>query len=111
MLLAAALASLACAPWSWIVDGLTPSWIVYPVVLSVALWRIRKGKGALLLGIAATVFLAVHLPWTWSALTGDRAGTVPDELAVHRVEWMVTLFIVPLLTAVTGFAAWREDRR
>ena len=22
-------ASLACAPWSWIVDGLTPSWVVW----------------------------------------------------------------------------------
>jgi hypothetical protein len=111
LLLAAVVASLACAPWSWIVDGLTPSWVVYPVVLIVGLWRIRKGKGALLLGIAATVFLIVHLPWAWSALTGERAGSVPDDLAVHRVAWAITLFVVPLLTALAGFVVWREGRR
>src|SRR5215210_930759 len=99
-LLALVVASLACAPWSWIVDGLTPSWVVYPVVLIVVLWPIRKGKGALLLGIPATVFLVVHLPWAWSALTGERAGSVPNELAVHRFEWALTLFVVPLLTAL-----------
>lgn len=111
LLLAAVAASLACAPWSWIVDGLTPSWVVYPLVLIVALWRIGRGKGALLLAIAATVFLVVHLPWAWSALTGERAGSVPEDLAVHRFAWAVTLFFVPLFTAVAGFAAWREGRR
>ena len=111
LLLAAVVAGLACAPWSWIVDGLTPSWVVYPLLLIVGLLRIRKGKGALFLGIAATVFLVVHLPWAWSALTGERTGSVPDDLAVHRAEWALTLFVVPLLTAVAGLAAWREGRR
>jgi len=36
---------------------------------------------------------------------------LPDDLAIHRFEWAVTLFAVPLLTAVAGFAAWREVKR
>src|SRR5215212_6203480 len=53
VLLALVVASLACAPWSWIVDGLTPSWVVYPIVLLVGLWRMRRGGGPLYFGIAA----------------------------------------------------------
>jgi hypothetical protein len=45
-------------------------------------------------------------------LEGNRrleARFLPDDLAIHRFEWAVTLFAVPLLTAVAGFAAWRES--
>lgn len=111
VLLALVAASLACAPWSWIVDGLTPSWVVYPIALLVGLWRVRRGGGTLYFGIAAAVFLLVHLPWAWTAFTGERTRFLPDDLAIHRFEWAVTLFAVPLLTAVAGFAAWRETRR
>jgi hypothetical protein len=107
MLLVLVVASLVCAPWSWIVDGLTPSWVVYPIVLLVGLWRMRRGDGTLYFGIAAAVFL-VHLPWAWTAFTGERTGFLPDDLAIHRFEWAVTLFAVPLLTALAGFTAWRE---
>lgn len=110
-LLILVVASLACAPWSWLVDGLTPSWVVYPLVLLLGLWRIRRGGGTLYFGIAAAVFLLVHLPWAWTAFTGERTGFLPDDLAVHRLEWAVTLFAVPLLTAVAGFVAWREAKR
>jgi len=108
VLLVLVAASLACAPWSWIVDGLTPSWVVYPIVLVIGLWWMRRGGGTLYLGIAATVFLLVHLPWAWTAFTGERTGFLPDDLAIHRFEWAVTLFAVPLLTALAGFKAWRE---
>jgi hypothetical protein len=110
-LLILVVASLACAPWSWLVDGLTPSWVVYPLVLLLGLWRTRRGGGTLYFGIAAVVFLLVHLPWAWTAFTGERTGFLPDDLAVHRLEWAVTLFAVPLLTAVAGFVAWREAKR
>jgi hypothetical protein len=111
ILLVLVIASLVCAPWSWIVDGLTPSWVVYPIVLLVGLWRMRRRGGTLYFGIAAVVFFLVHLPWAWTAFTGERTGFLPGDLAIHRFEWAVTLFAVPLLTAVAGFAAWREGKR
>ena len=104
-------ASLACAPWSWIVDGLTPSWAVYPIVLLIGLWRMRRGAGTLYFGVAAAVFLLVHLPWAWTTFTGERTGFIPDDLAVHRLEWAVTLFAVPLLTAAAGFLARRAPQQ
>lgn len=110
VLLALVLASLATAPWSWIVDDLTPSFIVYPLVLLVGLWRMRKGGGTLYFGIAASIFLLVHVPWAWSAFTGERAGPLPEDVAIHRFTWTVTLFAVPLLTAVAGFRAWQEAK-
>lgn len=111
VLLVLVLASLATAPWSWFVDGLTPSFVVYPLVLLVGLWRLRRGGGTLYVGIAASIFLLVHLPWTWTAFTGDRAGPLPEDLAIHRFEWAVTLFVVPLLTALAGFVAWTRSRQ
>ena len=36
-LLGVIILSLICAPVSWVDDGITPSWIVYPVVLLVVL--------------------------------------------------------------------------
>jgi hypothetical protein len=84
--------------------------VVYPIVLLVGLWRRGRGGGTLYFGIAATVFLLVHVPWTWTAFTGERISPLPDDIAVHPVEWAVTLFIVPLLTAFVGFAAWRQTR-
>ncbi|HUF16230.1 MAG TPA: hypothetical protein VMQ46_10120 [Acidimicrobiia bacterium] len=110
ILLALVAVGLACAPWSWVVDGVTPSWVVYPVVLLVGLWRIARGGGALYLGVAATIFLLVHVPWTSTAFIGQRINPLPADIAVHHVEWTVTLFIVPLLTAFTGFAARWQTR-
>lgn len=111
ILLVLVVASLACAPWSWIVDGFTPSWVVYPIVLLVGLWRMRRGGGALFLAIAPAVFLLVHLPWAWTSFTSERTALLRDDLAIHRFEWAVTLFAMPLLTAAAGFAAWREANR
>jgi hypothetical protein len=111
ILLVLVVASLACAPWSWIVDGLTPSWVVYPIVLLAGLWRMRRGDGTLYFAIVVAVFFLVHLPWAWTAFTGERTGFVPDDVAIHRVEWAITLFAVPLLTALAGFTAWREAKK
>jgi hypothetical protein len=102
--------SLACAPVSWIDDGVTPSWIVYPLVLLVGLWRMWRGHGTLYFGVAAAIFLLVHLPFTWAALFGDQSPAGADK-PYNPVQWLVTLFAVPLLTAIAGFVAWREARR
>ena len=48
--------SLLWAPVSWVDDGITPSWVVYPIALIIALWRYRNGHGALFVAIAALVF-------------------------------------------------------
>jgi hypothetical protein len=110
VLLALVLVSLACTPVTWIMDGVTPSWIVYPLVLLVGLWRYRRGGGTLFFGIAATVFLLIHLPFAWAAITDSGKNPYKDSAAYNPVEWIVTLFAVPLATAIAGFLAWREPR-
>lgn len=80
-LIALVLVSIACAPVSWIDEGVTPSWVVYPLALLIGLYRLSKGgaTGTLLVGIAAVVFLLVHLPWTYAALFGDENPLNPDR--------------------------------
>ena len=102
--------SLLCAPVSWIDDGITPSWVVYPVVLLIALWRLRSGRGLLFVGIAGLVFLLVHLPWTWAAITGADTNPLDRTSPSSPVQWLVTLFLVPLATCVAGFLVWRRER-
>jgi hypothetical protein len=111
VLLALVLGSLVCAPISWILDGVTPSFIVYPLVLLVGLWRFRRGGGTLFFAIAASVFLLVHLPFAWAAITDSGENPYKDSAPYNPVEWLVTLFVVPLATAVTGFLAWRDRRQ
>jgi hypothetical protein len=68
-------------------------------------------SGNLFVAIAATVFLLVHLPWTWTTVTGERTSLIPESVGVHRFEWAITLFALPLLTSLAGLSAWREERR
>ena len=110
ILLALVLASLVCAPISWILDGVTPSFIVYPLVLLIGLWRFRRGGGTLFFAIAASVFLLVHLPFAWAAITDSGKNPYKDSAPYNPVEWLVTLFVVPLATAAAGFLAWRDRR-
>jgi hypothetical protein len=110
-LLVLVLASLACAPVSWAMDGLTPSFVVYPVVLLVGLWLYRRGRGTLFFGIAATTFLLVHLPFTWAAITDSGKNPAKASSPYNPREWLVTMLAIPLMTAIAGFLAWREPRR
>jgi hypothetical protein len=107
VLLVLVAAGLACAPVSWIDDGVTPSFVVYPLVLLVGM---HKGGGTLYFGLAATIFLAVHVPFTWAALLDDQSPLGADK-PYNPVEWTVTLFVVPLMTAAVGFLAWRNAPR
>jgi hypothetical protein len=102
--------SLLCAPVSWVDDGLTPSWIVYPIVLLLALWRLRQGRGALFVGIAALVFIVVHLPWTYAALTGAEQNPLDRASPSSPVQWLITLFVVPLVTSAAAFLTWSRER-
>lgn len=108
--LALVIVSLLCAPVSWIDDGITPSWVVYPIVLLIALWRLRRGTGALFVGIAALVFLLVHVPWTYAALTGAEQNPLDRAAPSSPVQWLITLFLVPLVTSAVGFLAWYRER-
>jgi hypothetical protein len=110
-LLVLVIASLVCAPVSWIVDGVTPSFVVYPVALLIGLWRRTRGAGTLYFGIAGTIFLLIHLPWTWASLTGADTNPLDHSVPAQPVEWLTTLFLVPLAMAVAGFVCWRQQRR
>jgi hypothetical protein len=109
-LLSVILLSLACAPVSWIDDGVTPSWVVYPIALLVALWRVIRGEGALFVAIAATIFFLVHLPWTWAALTGAENNPLDRESPSNPLQWLITLCVIPLITAAIGWLVWRQRR-
>jgi hypothetical protein len=76
-------ASFVSAPVSWIDDGLTPSMIVYPLVLLGGLWRMWLGHGMLYFGIAATVFLLVHFPFALAALFGHQRKRGRQPLQRH----------------------------
>jgi hypothetical protein len=65
-------------------DGVTPSYIVYPLVLLVGLWRYRRGGGTLFFGIAATVFLLIHLPFAWAAVTDSGSNPYKDSAPYTR---------------------------
>lgn len=112
VLLGLVLVSIGCAPVSWIDEGVTPSWVVYPLALLVGLYRLRKGgaTGTLFVGIAALVFLLVHLPFAYAALFGDENPFGADR-EFSPVQWFVTLFLIPLATAVVAWLARREARR
>jgi hypothetical protein len=102
--------SLLCAPVSWVDDGITPSWIVYPILLLVGAWRLRSGHGALFVGIAALVFLLVHLPFSWAAITGADTSPSNADLPTSPVQWLITLFVVPALTSAVGWITWFKER-
>jgi hypothetical protein len=88
-------------------DGVTPSFVVYPLVLLVGLWRFRRGGGTIFFGIAATVFLLIHLPFSWAAISDSGKNPYKASAPYEPVEWLVTLLAVPLATAIAGFRAWR----
>src|SRR6059036_3204280 len=66
LLLALAALGLVFAVVSWIVEGVTPSWIVFPILLLVGLVRARRGgsSGTVWLGLSASCFCSSIFPST-----------------------------------------------
>jgi hypothetical protein len=89
-------------------EGVVPSWVVYPILLIIGLWMLRRRAvtGALFLLGSAALFLLVHLPFT--LLVGLRGSQCPG--CSPTLLW-VTLFIVPLLTAFAAMMTWQQVHR
>jgi hypothetical protein len=104
------LARLASAPVSWLLDGITPSFIVYPLVLLLGLWRLRRGGGTLFFAIAGTVFLLIHLPSTWAAITDSGENPFNASAPYEPQEWLASLLLIPALMAGSGLLALREPK-
>jgi hypothetical protein len=95
---------------SWIVEGVAPSWVVFPILLAVGLIRARRGgtSGIVLLGLAAFVFLLVHIPVVRESLSDHCVNPVDSDKACHRVFWLVSLGLFPLLMVFSAALAFRE---
>ena len=110
LLVALALLGLAFAVTSWIVEGVTPSWVVFPLLLAVGLVRARRGgtSGTVLLGLAALVFLLVHIPFVREALSDECVNPVDSDRGCHRIFWLVSLGVFPLAMVVSAVLAFGE---
>ena len=110
LLVALAFLGLIFAVTSWIVEGVTPSWVVFPILLLVGLVRARRGgsSGTVWLGLTALVFLLVHLPFDKAALSDHCVNPTGSDKACHPAWWLVSLGAFPLLMVVAAVFAFRE---
>ncbi len=110
LLFALAALGLVFAVVSWIVEGVTPSWIVFPILLLVGLVRARRGgsSGTVWLGLSALVFLLVHLPFDKAALSDHCVNPTGSDKACHPAWWLVSLGTFPLLMVLASVFAFRE---
>lgn len=102
--------NVLCAPVSWLDEGVTPSWVVYPVALLIGLWRLRRGRGLVWVGVAAAVFLVVHVPWSFAFLFGGE-HPLDADLEYSPLQWFLTLLVAPAALLAAAVAAWRRERR
>ena len=109
-MLALAALGLVFAVVSWIVEGVTPSWIVFPILLLVGLVRARRegSSGIVWLGLSALAFLLVHLPFDKAALSEHCVNPADSDRACHPGWWLVSLGAFPLLMVVTALLAFQE---
>jgi hypothetical protein len=101
---------LVFAVTSWIVEGVTPSWVVFPILLLAGLVRARRrgSSGAVWLGLSALVFLLVHLPFDKAALSDHCIDPADSDKACHPAWWLVSLGAFPLLMVVAALFTFRE---
>jgi hypothetical protein len=107
ILVAAVVANLLGGLVFTLTEALVPSWVVYPILLIIGLGLLRRRAitGAWFLLGSAALFLLIHLPFT---LLGQAGSVCPD--CSLPLLW-VTLFIVPLLTALVAMMVWWQARR
>ncbi len=106
-----AVVGVSCAPVSWLGDGFTPSWVVYPVLLLAGLWRLRGNdrRGVVFVGVSAAAFLLVHLPFSLSPLLSAENPVDPGGPYLP-VQWLLTLLVVPAVTVAVAVLTWRAGR-
>lgn len=93
----------AAAVLSFVVDGITPSWVVYPLLLAGVFVLARKNvrTAAVALAVAAGLFVAIHTAFVGQAMKGNACVHPADEtLECHPASWIVTLGAVPFVTAI-----------
>jgi hypothetical protein len=110
LLLALALLGLVFAVASWIVEGITPSWVVFPILLVIGLIRARRGgsSGTIWLGLSGLVLLLVHLPFDKAALSDNCVNPGDSSKPCHPAFWLASLGVFPLVMVITALLAFRE---
>lgn len=113
LLAAAVVLNLIGGVVSWVTEGVTPSWIVYPILLVVGIVLFRKGgtKGTMFLAIIALLFLLIHIPFTAAAFSSNCTHPANAARDCHPLEWVISLFIVPLITVAVAVAVWLQSRK
>jgi hypothetical protein len=106
VMLAMVFAGLVSAPVSWGLDGITPSMIVYPILLAIGLVRVSRGAGGAYYFVGvALLFLVIHLPFTWAAITSSGQNPFNSSSPYNPVEWLISLFVLPLTLIVAALRA------
>ena len=105
--------NLLAGVWSLAVDGLTPSWVVYPLLLLLGLVLLRRSSRSALAYLSglALLFLLVHVGFLQAATADACVHPADSARACHQVTWLVTLGAVPAVTAVAAGSLWLCDRR
>ncbi len=106
------LLNLLAGAWSFAVDGVTPSWIVYPLLLLLTVPLLKRSvrHAAAYLAAVATLFLLVHLGFLGAASSERCVHPADSSIACHPTTWLVTLGVVPTVTAVGAAAVWFRSR-
>ena len=112
LLLLAVVANLVIAVVALVVEGLTPTTVLYPILVAAGGYRLlRSGSGAALLAGTAVVMLVVHVPFVAAALSGACVHPVDAARACHEVLWLIYLAAAPAAMAVLAALAWARQRR
>ncbi|CAN5115265.1 hypothetical protein BH18ACT14_BH18ACT14_13780 [soil metagenome] len=115
VLLALVVVNLIDGVISIVDEGVTPSWVVYPILLvigTVLLLRKPSRVGIAFLGASALIFVLVHIPFTVEALSpGPCENPADSQRECSSVLWPITLTGVPVVTVIASGWAWRRERR
>jgi len=108
-----AILSISLSAVSIETEGVSPSAVVFSLLLLAGLWRLRAGatKGTVLIGVSALVFFLVHIPFTAAALSDNCVNPANAARGCSPTLWMTWLGLVPLLTVGVAGVARREAMR